>query len=224
MSIVAYIQLRGATMENLKKQLHEIANSLYIAKGNLEIALDQLDIEHPMYERFLRSLVQLKVTSKRVSDTRDLLRSEEMKNIKPSTITVKDIQGLITTANSGCALDIEYENMDICTSASINLKGSFNVGGLLILRNIFSNALKAQATKLKISIIEESKVISLNIEDNGEGITEQDLKSLGFGSTCQGVKDIRDLVYDLGGVVEWQSYGKDKGTMVSLTFEREKTH
>ncbi len=91
-----------------------------------------------------------------------------------------------------------------------------------VLFRIFQEALTnvarhADATEVKVSLMEKEKTIVLTINDNGRGITEKQSK----GVTALGILGMKERAYALGGEVIIHG-AKGKGTTLIATFPMEK--
>ncbi len=74
--------------------------------------------------------------------------------------------------------------------------------------NLIANAVRAQATRVRVTVAVRSRHVELTFTDNGHGMTETQVSQLGFGFTTkgesghgQGFRIVRKLAADLGGAV-----------------------
>ncbi|MBZ0201845.1 MAG: response regulator [Ignavibacteria bacterium] len=81
-----------------------------------------------------------------------------------------------------------------------------------VLQETFTNiARHANAESVKVNLVNQNGFLSLTVEDNGKGITEEEIEK----STSLGILGMRERITLLGGM--WHIKGsKDKGTKVTI--------
>jgi signal transduction histidine kinase len=100
-----------------------------------------------------------------------------------------------------------------------------------ILSNLISNSIKYSPAKTQIKIFSEllSDTLNLVVEDQGQGLTEDDLENLfsefvtlsarptgGEASTGLGLSVAKKLAEEMGGTIWAESKGKDQGSKFKI--------
>jgi signal transduction histidine kinase len=94
----------------------------------------------------------------------------------------------------------------------------------LIADNLIGNAVQAGARQVYIVVAERAYGLDLIFRDNGRGMTEDQVRELGFGYSSkganghgQGFRIVRKLAADIGGVVAMPKSIPGLGTEVVVT-------
>ena len=213
----------------MRKELHDLANTMCMASGHIEIATNLME-EHgytpqpKVYEYLVKAANNLAVMERALKRARDVAQKHTTSDCIPITLTTSAFQQLVNQASKGYE-DIDITVIPVRDSAVIRTLPNFQEIGYRILRNVFSNAVKAGAKSIQLRCTEDESTIQVNIIDDGQGMTEDQLNRIGLGNyttggTGEGVRDILDDMYMLGGKVSWKSMGKDLGTVVQFVFEK----
>lgn len=93
--------------------------------------------------------------------------------------------------------------------------------------NVFFNAKKANATRIRIVGVEHDNYIAIHIIDNGDGMSAETLSCLGLSvasktSTGMGTRVAQKLAVTEGVVCEWSSPGEGAGTCVTIRITKHK--
>jgi len=93
--------------------------------------------------------------------------------------------------------------------------------------NVFFNAKKANATRIRIVGVEHDNYVAIHIIDNGDGMTAETLSCLGLSvasktSTGMGTRIAQKLALMEGAACEWSSPGEGAGTCVTIRITKYK--
>lgn len=90
--------------------------------------------------------------------------------------------------------------------------------------NVVQNAAKAGATKVWVDYITRPYTIEILYRDNGKGMTEEEIESLGFGYSSsgggRGIELVRKIIHDAGGTISWRSI-PHLGTEVKVVVKKD---
>ena len=124
-------------------------------------------------------------------------------------------------------LEIEIVNR-LSLGCSILVSPTFIESGKQSMNNVFFNAKKANATRIRIIAVEHNDYVSIHVQDNGDGMDAETIACLGLSiasktSTGQGTRITKKLVIKEGAVIDWSSPGIGAGTCVTIRMTKYKS-
>ena len=123
-------------------------------------------------------------------------------------------------------LEVEFVNK-MSLGCSILVTATILDSYKKVLNNLFFNAKKANATKIRIVGVEHPSYVAFHVIDNGDGMSAETLSCLGLSvasstSTGEGTRIVNFLTSQEGAVVEWSSPGIGAGCCVTIRFTKYK--
>ncbi|WML44705.1 HAMP domain-containing sensor histidine kinase [Neobacillus sp. PS3-40] len=201
---------------------HEIRNPITVVKGFLQFYQEDQSFSKNKQEHFAMMLEELQIAEAVISDFLSVAKPKN--EIESHTINVKDaLQVVAELINSYALLNnvtlklVVEENFYIACSL-IEFKQ--------LLINLLKNAIEASpfGAPLIIQAKEQNNYVKINLIDSGNGMTEDELKSIGMPfyslkskGTGLGLMICFNIVHRYNGSIQFQSE-IGKGTNVTVKF------
>ena len=194
--------------EEYRKFTHELKNSLTIVQGYLEILEKEVSSKYLTIARkeINRSLEMI------YNDSNDVLKIERI----DLGVLLQDVRDTVYQyyLQNHCKLTLDVET-------KIYIKGDYQKLKQVLL-NIVKNSFEAKATQIIIKVTSIDNDYHIIIEDNGEGIDEDNIKRIGKESfttksngTGIGLAYCIDMIKKHNGTLQIISV-KNKGTKVII--------
>ncbi|MFH2012496.1 MAG: PAS domain S-box protein [Pseudomonadota bacterium] len=204
-NLSVYLQsVREQERKNIAREIHdELGQMLTALKMDIFWLKKRLPKDQKILIDKTESIIQtvdssVKVTKKIISD----LRPGLLDDLGLTAAIEWQAEDFQNRTGIKCIVSIEPEEMVLNEEYSTTLFRIFQEAMTNIARH-------ANATKVDISLTEESGSILLKVNDNGNGINEKQI----FSPNSFGLLGIRERVYALGGKVQIKGY-PGKGTML----------
>ncbi len=212
--------------ESLFKITHEIKNPIAVCKGYLDM-FDVNNIEHSRkYVPILKDEI-----------ARVLILLEDFLSINKIKIEkeIMDVNLLLESIYQNFVPILEDRNIEAIFDIhedELFMLGDYNRLSQVLI-NIIKNSIEAISNKkrgyLKVSLEENLNYLKIIIEDNGKGMTKEELDKIKepFFTTKEkgtglGIYLSNEIIKEHGGTIEYLSE-VEKGTIVTITFPRKQT-
>jgi hemerythrin-like metal-binding protein len=192
-------------LKKIKPLLHDIGNKLSIMNITNELLSTYLESENEELskEKIKKISKRLKSSTVYVIDLFNELTviTKQEDVIKDTKLT--DLMSLYT-----CMID-EHPEVKIQDKVFPHIWININRSDFRrVIENCIGNSLKSGATEIIISHKIYGKALEIQLIDNGNGMTKEELKQIGFGYSTsgggQGTDIVRTIIRNHHGVIEWE--------------------
>jgi two-component system sporulation sensor kinase B len=201
---------------------HEIRNPITVVKGFIQLYQENQKSTHGTHEHFSLMLEQLQIAETVISDFLEISRPKE--NIKNQSVNIKEAtQSVVDLINSYALLNNITLNLIFEDNYTINCN-LIEFKQLLI--NLIKNAIEASPIGglITLNVKQNNNYMEIVIIDSGNGMTDEELKSLGtpFYSlkskgTGLGLTICYNIVHKYNGSIDFKSK-KGNGTVATVRF------
>ena len=195
---------------------HEVKNPIAVCKGYLDM-MDSSHLEKVQkYLPIVQSEMNRALTI--MDDFLNLKRLTIQKDIMDFALLIEDVEATMQSILSHKKVELEVSKIE----DELLLEGDYE-RLKQVLVNLIKNAYEANANQIKIEVTPKKEKIEVQVIDNGDGISEKDLKKIGkifyttkVKGTGIGVSMSKEIMKLNQGNIKYESTLK-KGTKVTLT-------
>ncbi|OMF13868.1 two-component sensor histidine kinase [Paenibacillus amylolyticus] len=201
---------------------HEIRNPVTVVRGFLQLYREDTSFEQPVRNKFALMIDELNTVEQVTSQFLTLAKPN--RELRPEKVDVKEVLEGVTGLLSSYAM-LSDKHMDVQVDEDcIILINTIEFKQLLI--NLIKNALEASeaGTTVKVTAKRVKQWVEMRITDQGSGMTEEEVKSLGTpfyslktNGTGLGLMICYNIVEKYEGTIEYHS-AKGQGTSVTIRF------
>ena len=216
-------------LERSQEELRELSKHLQLAKEQ-----ERSHIARELHDELGSTLTAIKIDLLRLSSGLPEDRADLFRKIGSATNlldhamdTVRNVAQSLRPGilDFGLHAAIEWQTREFqkrlgidceinCHAEALVIDSDTSTAIFRIFQETLTNISKhADATRVKVTLVEDGEMVFLEVEDNGNGITEYDISKTG----SFGIHNMRERVEALGGEFEIENSTSGHGTRVCVT-------